>query len=149
MKNFKKIGLIMFAMVSLMLLSSCSGTKTVVYEMEKEGTTITMTMEYDKDENVQKNITDMKMNFEDLPISEEQIKAIADEGGEEYKDIKGVEYKSNIKDSELTMTLTYTLKDMTEEDIENNFGSVTDDKGNVKIDKMVSAIEAQEGMEKK
>ncbi|WP_100065567.1 DUF1307 domain-containing protein [Miniphocaeibacter massiliensis] len=147
MKKIKKISLIMVVMMSLLLLSAC-GNKTVVYEGEEMGFKTKVTIEYDKDKNVQKVVREAKINFKELPVSEEEIEQLAKESEENIKDVKGINFKYNIKDSESTMTATYNIKDMSKEDKETNLRVKVDDKGNVKLDELESAQE-DEGLEKK
>ncbi|MDL2311195.1 hypothetical protein LJC13_04385, partial [Peptostreptococcaceae bacterium OttesenSCG-928-C18] len=97
---------------------------------------------------VQKMTVDMIMDFTDMPISEENLEELAGEFTAEYENKKGMEYKTDIKDSVLTVTMINTIKDMSKEDIEDNYDGVMDDDGNVKLEKVTADFE-EEGLTKK
>ncbi|WP_164995888.1 DUF1307 domain-containing protein [Miniphocaeibacter massiliensis] len=146
--KIKKISLIMTLMMSIMFLSSCSKTETVIYESNEAGQKITIIIEYDKDKNIKKTVSEMELNFEEYGTDKETMVEADKKQTKVYKNMDGAEYESKVTDKKMTQKITIIIDDLSEEMKEKQFKDMMDDKENVKLDKFTPTLEMI-GMEKK
>ncbi len=149
MKRTKRVIILAMSMLTILLITACGGkTQKAVYILDSNGAKITTTLEYDKKDIVKVSSTEAKVNFEESGQGKEFWKAQEAMQREAYESMKGVEYKGEITDTELTYSTVINLKKLDKEKKDTIFGSVMDKDGNVELEKMGAELEAA-GLKKK
>ena len=127
----------------LITIVSCGGSKNekVVYELDTNGVKAELTIEYDKDKNIQKTTSISNTDFEKNPEIEEMVRQNLELRDKLYKDIKGLEHTVKEDGKKLTETTVMNINDIPKDSKTVLFVGVLDDKDNVPLDKMVEQFE--------
>ena len=143
MKNIKRLGLVVLSLMMLITIVSCGGSKNekVVYELDTNGVKAELTIEYDKDKNIQKTTSISNTDFEKNPEIEEMVRQNLELRDKLYKDIKGLEHTVKEDGKKLTETTVMNINDIPKDSKTVLFVGVLDDKDNVPLDKMVEQFE--------
>lgn len=143
MKNIKKLGLIVLSLMMMITIVSCGGSKNeeVVYEMDSNGINSVLTIEYNKDKNIQKTTTVTNVDFEKNPTMEDMIRKNLEKTDKLYKDIKGLDHTVKEDGKKLTETTVMNVNDIPKDSKTVLFVGILDDKDNVPLDKMVEQFE--------
>lgn len=145
----KKLLSITLLFLGTFFLASCGSNslESVTYKLTTIPGATTVTLEYDKDNYIQKVKTESELDFDKISVTKEVFEEGLKTTENMYKEMKGVEYIPKISDNKMTYKLIVIVKDVSSESLPVLFPNATKD-GKVKLDDYLKNIESA-GFKKK
>lgn len=136
-------------LLGIIVLGACGNSKSkdagklesVTYELKSvPGTISEITFEYDKDNNIQKSVTQSDVTFAQSGGTKEDYQKVIEASKAMYDLLDGVKHTTNFTDDTLSETLEITVKDVPEESLMVLFPTAKD--GKVSLDAYAKNLEA-------